>query len=343
MKKALFFFLILLSLSFAQNWLQPVSIAMFGAVVLLIILFMIGYGFGLDSLKFLAIEELYQVLMTVVIIAVLLGGESAINDTFQNLVGTYTAQTGNMHEIASKNLEDLDTSLGDIHTTIYVFTEDAALESTKSYMCQFLGTGFFFSGCSSYSTLLFPSTLAFQTLGLAFAELQSLTILLNFAQSYAFIFLLPAGAFLRSFKFTRGAGGLLIALAVTFYFILPLGIIFSNEVAEAYEQYEPVDTTLTTIYVEGPTPEEALKETFGFGLNYGDKCNPGEVITEGNPDKVKGLLDDFMDAYKGYMYYILIKTTLFTVLIIFLCFTVFRWLTSALGADIDITSLAKIA
>ncbi len=342
MKKILFLFFCLISLSFAQNWLQPVAIALFAATLVLVLLFMLGYGFGIDQLRFLATEELYQVILTAAMVVIIIGSEASINSFFSDTLGAYLGESGTFHELAATKIENTFTKLDSAYDSIQSFSKDVAHESTMTYMCNFLGAGFFISGCTSYSTLLYPSSIAFQMIGIAYAELQSLSTLMNFAINYAFILLLPAGAFLRTFRVTRGAGGLLIAFAVTFYFVLPLSIIFMSELTESYEDSNAESTELAALSLEGNPIDFTDIASLGFTSTSGDYCAVGDM-GETNPTTVKNIFKKFIDKLEGYVYTLLVKITLSTVVVIFICITILRWLTAALGAEIDVTSLAKIA
>ena len=81
MKLVLLMFLLLqfASLAFAQQWLSTSAIAIVTSVGILALIYAIGIGLNSDDLKFLSSEELYQTLVTIVMISVVLGAENFLN------------------------------------------------------------------------------------------------------------------------------------------------------------------------------------------------------------------------------------------------------------------------
>ncbi len=218
------------------QWLPNALIAFAISVSLIAFIYMGGIGFSSTELKTYATDELTQLIFTAFAIAALFGMVAYIDSTllpaftiastpegeapFEGTLQEYALQTtGQMKAQFESNLQ---TSL-DISKTI-------GKEGSKSGYCSVLGLGYSIVSCSAINAIRSPVTNAATSLSLAVADFQAVFSLLTFGKDYAFAILLPIGIFLRTFNFTRKVGGVMIALAIGFYMVFPITVLFSEKI-----------------------------------------------------------------------------------------------------------------
>ncbi|MDD5337095.1 MAG: hypothetical protein PHS02_01280, partial [Candidatus ainarchaeum sp.] len=221
--KRLLLALMLLPLAFAQSAWQDLSIlAILASVAALAIIFAVGYGIESNELKFLAKEELFQLMFTAVMVA---GFVAVVQPIVQ---GTYIDASA-----------DVQATMGSITSINSVLTKAAmelGKEGSKSIWCSFSAAGFGVSACSGYRMLGPALSMGFQLTATSLAELQGINFLMDFSKNYIFTLFFPLGLFMRTFKYTRGAGGLFIAVGLAFYVMLPItysylhGIVASTQI-----------------------------------------------------------------------------------------------------------------
>lgn len=340
MKKFLILFLMfsLVSLSFAA-WQETVALAIFASLGLLAIIYMIAFGFGIEEMKMMARDELMQLVITAVL-AIAIVGAAASTDTFTSSIVEAQGVSGkNMQEyvlddiLSGRILKDLEENYNNVNG----FAEKMMYESSKTEFCTFMSTGLFISACNSYSLVSPPLSVAMQAMAVSFVEMQSLYMLIDIGYKFAFTFFLPIGLFLRSLKITRGAGAFFIALGITFYFILPLVVIFMDDLDEYYQIEAEKSPSDDIIYpAAGPlTIKKCNSASTGTGWG-GDISmeNPNKVITAFNSSLFPNL-----DAYI-YQVFVRVNITLFVA--VFAMATSIRWLTSVLGAEVDVSAIARL-
>lgn len=328
--KKLFTLLILFSmfsLSFA-SWQGNVGLAIFASFGILIILYMLAMGFGLDKLKLTTKEEMMQLLITAAIASALVGIGS-FSDSFGTSLVAYQGGSGNMQEYALTDVlqDKIIVNLEDSYEKITNFAESAIHDSSKSHVCTFLSTSFFISSCNSYSTVIPPTSLALNAMAVAFVEIQALYLLTDLGYNYAFAVFLPFGLFLRTLKATRGAGAFLMALGFTLYFMLPLTIIFLDDLDEFYQN-------------NGDYPSTAALSMTG--------CDPtitgggGGWIFMDNPDNVKaGLSNLFQNNVDSYIYQIFVRVNVTLFVSAFVMAVSIRRLTSIFGSEVDVSAISR--
>ncbi len=343
MKKILLLFLLLSLFSFSfATWQLNVGLAIFASLLLLIVIYMIAIGFGLENMKILTRDEFMQLIFTALLATSLVGIQSFSETFTPGIVQVTGGPDATMQDYALTILSNEITSdLTEDFYDIDSFGQDALFQSSRSEFCSFLSTGLFISSCSSYSMFSPILSIAMQAIAIALVELESLHLLLDFGHQYAFTLFLPFGLFLRTLKITRGAGAFFIALGITLYFILPLSVIFMNDLDEYYS---------TVSGVNYPPDDKPAS------LNV-DECittitgNAAGKIRLDNPDKVKTAINNnfFPTGSKpfggigAYIYTIFVRVNITLFFCIFTMITALRWLTSVLGAEIDVSALGRLA
>ena len=321
MMKRLLLLLFMISLSFAAPaWHEAVAVAIFASILLLLVIYMLAFGFGIDSLKATTKEEFYQLIITVVLVVVLFSLDEITNSLSPFFSGEAVPQS--IQDVALNRLDTVSGNMSSIYTNLYDFSFNVAHQSSKSFYCNLLSVGVSISPCAAYGMVLPPVSLAVQAVSLAIAELQALSLLLELGVRYSFVVFLPLGLLLRSLHFTRGAGGLFIALGISLYLILPLSILFLDD--------------LSNYFIAKNVEYSTLKK-----LNTGTRCDERSVKEENytNPQSIFSGLQDNVDVY---LFFVFVKATFLTIISLLIVLTSLKWLTAAGGATVDITPLMRL-
>jgi len=341
-------FAVLCGTSFAAgNWVTAAGIALATSATLLAVVYMIGMGFGMNDLKFLANEEAYQLIVTIMIAGALLGTQAYLDDLARAMglppppsggSAATTLQQGALNVI-DRQLSDHQKMYDNLHT----FSVELGKQSSKSYYCSLQGVGFTASACGALRALSTPVATSYQALGLSITELSSLRTLVQFSQQYAFTLLLPVGILLRTFKLSRGGGGLFIGLAVALYFFLPIALAFMYVVLDPTTGYNPAPLISNVNDFSLPEPDcsEDHFSTWGGGVDY-DNYNKA-VDTFGYNVATSACTKGLCAKIRTYVYYFLIRGTLTTIVGLLTVYSSLRMISKAAGAEIDISALARIA
>lgn len=313
MKKFTLFILFLLafcSSAYAVDWISIAGLALLPMGIITALMLLIGYGFGSQELKMLGQEEIYQFVVTLIMLGIVVAAAEAVNgmaagEKIQTLAIDSLSSTITAQKSTFNNLRSFGVKLG--------------LESSRSYFCSLSNAGYNIAPCGAFRQLSTPLGLAFQILGLSAAELESLRTLVAFGDAYGLTLILPVGIILRAFKITRGAGGLFIALGISAYIILPISVIAMKEI---------VVKGKTAALTVNPLPEPACHEKKADDTNY---------------DRAKDLFNSIRNNLPGYLYAFFVEATLTTVVSLFAFITGIRWLSRLTGAEVDVSALMKIA
>jgi len=204
----------------AEIWNVWAPVAFAGVTVAFLVVavaYMIAIGFDLPELKMWAKSEFYQALAS----AVLVGGFLALtwvmlDEGMAKILG----QNVNPFKMADAYLSDLSVKLQNLYRWNYF--KNFGVEGISTISIYVNATGI------DISPLAFLKPLIIEPLHLAnYYVIQFLIIIamwqgiLNFFKTSAFATFLPLGVILRIFPPTRGAGGLLIAIAIGFFIVFP--------------------------------------------------------------------------------------------------------------------------
>jgi len=334
---SIFCLLLLSQLSFAAGtWMNVAALAVVTSAIILAIVYMLGVGFDVNELKFLAHEEVYQLLATIIMIGVLAGAQAWLDSLTPGLglPGGLSFQDGSLSVLSNELANQKNAYDG-----LYDFSVGLGKQSSKSYYCALEGVGFTANPCNSLRALVSPVSLAFQALSLSITELNSLTTLLNFSKQYAFALLLPLGILLRTFKITRGAGGLFIGLGVALYLFLPMAVLFMNVVLDPGNAgYNPHFGSAPTygygkddLTLPSASCDETKFGTFGGGVSYD------------NLDTATAEFNALETKINVYVYLFLIRGTMTTVVGLLTLYASLRAVSKLAGAEIDLSALARVA
>lgn len=339
--KRLLLLLMVVPLAFA-GWEATAGMAVAAAAALLAIAYMAGMGFGIPELQGMAKEEFFQLIALGVMVAAFAGTNSMINGFSQAFVDGSAA---NLQQAAQNSITASLTATTTMMNEIASFDMDVSTESSRAGQCSIMGVGYSVSGCGGYTVLATPLSMAGGIAGFALGELSAMKRLVDISSAYALTFLFPLGILLRTFRITRGAGGLLIALGVSLHIVVPAGVIFNDLLGATFTA----------------SSQAGVSDYTGTASNTVTECDPFKVGSELTPlsagkigtrnlDTLKkgNAEDTAFAAYLGlrqdikkYLYVMMIQATLGPVLSLLMFAAALRAMTSLAGAEVDVSAITR--
>ncbi len=320
-----FFILLLFSqLAFAQ-WESVAAISVITSAAMLGLLYMIGFGFGIHELILSSKEEAYQL----VVVIAMIGGLIIVQTGGDAIFGAMAGYSTTIQDTAKSDADAMITNLASEFGVLATLENDVAYQGSRSLSCTLFTVGHTISGCGGYSMVSPAISGVEATVGLGIAELSSLSRLMMIGKEYSFLLLLPVGIILRTFKITRGAGGLIIALAIALYFVLPLMIITMFGIADQFKNSSAgasYKAGLPSMNVIECVPQDTDDGT-------GEGTNPGRAMN---------ILDQMIAATPQYIFAPLIYGIITPAIALLGTIASLRALASISGADIDVSALSKV-
>ncbi len=355
--------LAMISLCFAAaDWQAMAILAALSAFMVLVILYMLGYFFDSAEMRMLARTEMYQVFVTLIFIAVFVSFNAYSTTIFSEALSAAFGEGSLNHiDYAMALLSENANYQWDVLKT---FTNDLTIPlgsmASTTGTCSILGASFSYPGCIGIQVPFSSLTFATNTMVSAMLVNNSQIILLNLAQSFFFPVLLPIGLFLRCFHFTRGAGGLLIAIAFAFYFIFPISIMLTESMANKVDKGDPGDYIPGDIKypkddfaseysagLDSPGDIAAAIATGGASLLFSEinsECNPLDMDPKAGRKQAKRLVgEEGGEMVDSLLYLFFIKGIFTTMLNILITLSAVRGLASIFGSEVDISALARIS
>lgn len=347
MRKIAFALLLMFSISFA-SWYTVAGLAMLTSLAIIGVIFILGMGFGIAELTMLSKEEFYQLMVLGVLMVFLVGSDTTINQL--SGITELSGDFGNIQDASVDSLQKTRAVITDYFNGIVAAGNQMEMESGKSTYCSILGAGYSVSGCGGFGMLSPMFANAGSMTGFAIGELAAIEKLIQISNTYSLTLLLPFGIVLRTLKLTRGAGGLVLALAVSMHFMLPLGILFVDMLGENFLAYgdvaDPEDFSGEIAGIDADIDEPYDPElTIDLGvLDDGRSyiCDAANVFFGANEERAVDAYDVIRENMRVYMYMVLIKATLGPIIALLMFVTSLRFLTGLAGAEVDVTGLAKV-
>lgn len=340
-KSILFILLCLFGLSHAAGWEGLAAIAVVTSAGMLAILYMIGMGFGINELMLTSKEEAYQLVVVIGLIGGLIimqtGGDAVLSviGEGEGIQQTALTLTGNM----ISSLATVFSNLSDAESRI-------AVEGSKSLACSILAVGHTISGCGGYSMVSPALSSVETTVGIAIAESSSIYRLMDIGIANSFAILLPIGILFRTFKLTRGAGGMIIAVAIALYFVLPLSMISMIKLADQYKNSDDGKAyagALPVIGVQeckaGQTSDLSSAEE-AMSNNLAGALIPN--IEASNSAKAISVLNQAAVATPFYLFPALIYGIIAPAIALLITVASIRAISSLAGAEVDVSALARV-
>lgn len=326
MKKIFFILLLLLSTAFA-GWESTAFLAIITSLMILILLFMIAHAFQVRTFKMMVKDEFYQLMVLVLMIVLFFGS----NNLIDVLSKGFSPTTDSLQDAAIKKLSSTLTTVKSDYNTLRSADAEVGAEASKGLSCSIMSVGYFVSGCGGFTMLQTPFSLAGSIMGFAIGELSAMIHLLKISKAYALTIILPFGIILRTFKVTRGAGGLLLGVALSMHLLLPMGVIFMDYFAESFSSYNTETIKGVKPSIKAPYISQSKKLKV-------DSCEPGDTD---NDDDVIDTYKNFRSALQHYLFDVLVKATLTPVISLFMFVGGVRMISAVGGAAIDVSPLGR--
>jgi len=277
--------------------------------------YMVSVIFDLKGLRNWAKSEFYQALASAVLVVALISLSYVMFD-----VGV-RAMIGSIDPFQQAQ-NYLDGVLSDL-SSLYVSTYDF------NFLFEILPSFTFYINAAAFSikpffwlvpTLITKHHLVTQLVATVTVTASFQKALIFFFINTGFAVFLPLGVILRAFPFTRGAGGLLIAIAIGFFIVYPVMFTYVSLMSESK-----------------PTAEEiAGSLTFG-GLDL-EQFSAGAVDFENATEFANVALQpeaaQKVDFIYGWLGPVAIKIFYYPVVVFMVTLTFIRTISPILGADI---------
>lgn len=301
------------------NVWQPVALAAVVTAFLVVALaYMLGVALNLDGLRKWAKSEFYQALASAVIVGGLIFMiDIMLNEGFQTMIGGM-----NPYKKAYVYLDGVMSSLYSIYINVY--RTNFIIEFLTTFTFYFNAAGLDFS---PFELLLSPVSEHFHFQAYVVTMAAILTAfqraLIHLFYNTGFTVFIPAGVLLRIFPWTRGAGGLLIAIGIGLSIVYPIMFTFVAMMSENPSEVRNKANELGNS-IGGFNLDE-------FGACKSDFESASDVATE------KALSPQLRAASAwilGWLSSVWLKIFYYPMLILIVTFTFIRTISPLLGADI---------
>ncbi len=327
MKKISFALLLLVPLAFAA-WQSVAATAIMISIIMLAAVFAVGFGIESEELKVLSKDELYQLIVLVLMMIALLGTDGILNVISQS--SAFTRGQPTLQDAAMVSLEETHNTLAEYLGVIAATDNNIAKEASKATSCTLSGGGYTVSACGGFTMLGTPFSMSGSIVGYAIAEVAAIKHIVAVSKDYALVLLLPLGIILRTFRFSRGAGGFLMALGISAYIFIPAGIVFVDMLNDHFVD-DPESGSEE--YIDG-TPSV-------LSFNITSECEPGMPWGGFNEGRATAAYNTLRNELKKYMYVALLKATLGAVTALLFFIGGLRALTALFGAEVDVSAIAR--
>jgi len=326
MKKSVLLLLLLASMGFAA-WQNVAGIAIITSLMLVLIVFMIGYGFGVEILSVTAKDEIYQLIVLIFLLVILFGANNVIDSI--SSIKEFSGEQANMQTSALVSLNNTMKNLTSAYDYVLAADKEIGYASTRVLSCSIGSMGYSVSGCGGFSMLAGPFSIAGSIMGFALGELNGIYRLIELSLTYSLTLLLPAGIILRTFRITRGAGGFLIGIAVCMHLLLPLGILFVDMLGDSFLASSDASGYSTTV---------SSLSSVGSAADLCEEGNTGDDNSDSAISVYKSLRTDM----KSFLFLVLIKATLGPIAALLMLVSGIRFVTAFAGAEVDVSALGRV-
>lgn len=347
------------------TWQAAIGIAFMTSIAMLVFIYLIGTLLRNQSLVNFVKFEIYELIVTAILIGVLVSLVDFMSDlrvsfffphmdiTLPN--GTLYRDLG-MYEATQKYYELVqDKFMGWLYTNFLFSMWMDNLASVTPY-ARPLGVGIVAAPLAGFAAplkqMLYNVTTA---LSIGFVISAAQLIVFQFAVVGFLKYYIPIGIFLRTFTPTRRIGGGLIAVGLGFLFILPIMTILSAEmVLGSNGATAGADTAIRTVFptLIGSTLGDysAIQNSFGYGQNARSFADYIWTFTFG----AFGAIGKVLQFTVGNILFIILLIPLHVVgigfaigyllpaLTVIVLVQAVKQMSTSLGQEVDISSLTRL-
>lgn len=319
-------------------WQLPALLAVLASFSVLVIFYLFTYLVDSPQMRPIVTGEMFQVFITLVMIAAFVGAEGFSGEVLAPAFGEAFGAEPGMNQLDYAIA--ITQSVADWEWATMLELDDkvvaplGALSSTSGN-CAFFGFSYTYNGCAGIGVPFSSMNIAVRVFSTALMAVYSQLLLLSLAGDFFFPILLPIGLFLRAFHVTRGAGGLLISVAVAFYFIYPLGVIITKGLFDSALVEDP------TLGGDIPIPT-FVSPSEGSGLwDVPGDCNPFDMDFGYTRNAINRVIDP--ELVDRLLYHFFVGGLLNTGLNLLIALTSVKALSRIFGTEVDVSALARVA
>lgn len=311
-------------------WQAGAAAVLLLALALVIAVYISSHAFASPEVEATAKAELYETISAIIFVGLISLFITMADNFSAAFLGMDETMINASYHITSSYKADSEEIILEIQKIV----SHIGKVSTQYAFCQITSIGMSMSNCGSFRTVLNILSSSAQVLATAQIQFSGLHLLISFGRDYGITYIFMLGALLRCFKISRGAGALLLAFAVSLYFLVPLLIVLTNQIITSWGlSYFQVDSN-TDLVNNVKILSEKIEEV---------ECNPFEKPDKAEEKFSKIFNDIIKSQYLDLMVYIFIfKATLTTVIVLSTITVGTRALASAFGAEIDVSALARL-
>mgnify|MGYP006285766243 FL=1 len=326
------------------DWQALAVVAMAASAALLGLLYAINRFFGNEAGEAAVKLELFELFTTVFIVIVVFAllNSACGYDASGLIIAPSNFEAGtNIFDGAAQVLDEFSTKLVIIASLLHTIYIPLDFTTSTTLTQHPLGMGTAFQPTGGFGAVLKPPLVqSFQMVAVAFVVIRAQLLVLDFV-TFAFLkYYLPIGIILRSFTPTRRIGGTIIGLTIGMVIVYPLLIILNGFMLDGLDIMDV--TTLPSYF------GELLSAAFE------PLRNSTEVLSLYEPLSIlqfgKLAITSFFGAILSVYYGILMRTAAVAFLVglffpafnTLLLVTTIRYLTKALGEEMDVTNLTRL-
>ena len=210
------------------SWLSIFALVFIPGLAIYLVIYLISKIINSSQLYAEFKQNLNELIMSILLFIIIVSVVSFGDDLAHYRLGVNSLINGSKIYVANET-----SNITSIIMSMDKFVKVASVQGSTSSYCTLGGAfGASLSGCGSYSVLTASLPNVLNALFITLAELKSLTVLLNFTNLYVITLLFPLGLFLRIFSFSRGAGGVILSIVITLYFVVPFTILIYSDLMQ---------------------------------------------------------------------------------------------------------------
>ena len=315
------------------------TLPLLAAISMLALAYMASAVFGLHHWVPIIGDEMVQVIATGVVALLLIGMQFTTDNYLASaLAAMDSGTTTGINDYANSLLSSLD--MPSVLAQVKEANLQVGEQASSGIYCSMLGVGFTLSNCSPLNAFRGSLTASGFTALVGLLDVYAQQALLQLAKNYAFSLIIPLGLFFRCFKFSRQAGGALIAVGFGFYTAYPLAIAGSTKLLTGMGEPLMLEPPAPAVPKLTDNPDPAI--TYNGEQGVCDPYNTDSGIPKKQFNDYALALTD-PGAAQGLTYLVVVKVIFLSILSMILTLGFVRGLAHILGSEIDVGSLARIS
>lgn len=322
------------------DWRAEALTLAFIMLMLTALAYAVGFGFNIAHLKTWGKNELYQAIASLVIVAALVGLLTSLDaalaaDVGCTGTGCHILLARNYTTAMYSNLREMNKLI--LRTNTWLLMLASMSVGWEGLVAPWLN--FMFTPLAGFHVITDSLNTTFDLITKVMIVMKAVEVFFDLTMFSLYPTLLALGIVLRSFFMTRRLGGLLMAVAIGVYFVLPIVYLLAHAVVGA-------TTAKTYVLIIDPSAlEEAYTSAQGTGL--GKSLVPHKPENFGLWDAITGTLTggSWLIGDEGVFEKtakILIYATFVPFVSLITTISFVKILSQNLGGDIEIAGLTRL-